>query len=348
MNTEQKQITIKDTKQYNDLPFRGKLAIDDIVEYTIELAAEKNKLEKQVESLSNFHPVQKLKDYIGRPKIWEEEKDMWFGTKKDARGYTIYNPIVTPAQLQEWLDKNEPIYKENVEICKSNLAAQLLAFAFLKKLGLSEEKYDYPTNRSKNKQKMTCAWVGEIKSLFVTSCDYTWNDMGRWVKDETAKINEYFSKKKQEDEKLEREKQSKLKEQEKLAFIIRLIEKYKLNFDVPIPETCQVLSGLLKKNKYLYLAHYLAKNRGDWSDGHSYAESGLSYFVSKPEENYEGVDDAAIYENIQSYISDWQGDGRVFRDCEYNYDYLFQVAKENANELYDDYFKLQELCGNDL
>jgi hypothetical protein len=47
--------------------------------------------------------------------------------------------------------------------------------------------------------------------------------------------------------------------------------------------------------------------------------------------------DRKIYDNILSYISDWQGDGRVFRDCEYNYSVLYGIVSENDSQLYKDF-----------
>lgn len=341
------EVKLKDTKEYQKLPFRGKWAIDNIIEYTMDIAAEKDKLEKQIETLTNFQPAQKLKDYIARPKVWEEEKDNWGYTKKNTSGWAIQKPVVTPEQLQEWLNKNEPIYQENIQICELNKKAQTAAFKFIEKLGIKQKKFDYPSGRSKKKVEITCDWVNEFNNHFITSCSYGWEQDNRWVKEEIEKINKYSLEKKEAENKILKAKETELKNQEKIALIIRLVEKYKLSFNSPIPGANDVLSELIKKNKYLYLAHYLAKNRGDWNDGCSYAETGLDYFVGKPEENYLGENDDAIYENIQKHISNWQGDGRCFRDTEYSYDYLFGIVERNAPELYSDYCKLKDLGGDD-
>jgi hypothetical protein len=74
---------------------------------------------------------------------------------------------------------------------------------------------------------------------------------------------------------------------------------------------------LLKKNKYLRLAYFLEKNRGDWTDGPSYAENGLSGFT------VETLDDHLIFVDINDLIEDWGGDGRCFRDCTWNYGRIY-------------------------
>jgi len=85
------------------------------------------------------------------------------------------------------------------------------------------------------------------------------------------------------------------------------------------------IEATLLKNKYLRLAYYLNKNRNDWSDGHSYAESGLSGFA------VEKQIDSDIYNDISSYIDDgWDGDGRVFRDCKYNYTVLYGMVEDKS------------------
>jgi hypothetical protein len=74
---------------------------------------------------------------------------------------------------------------------------------------------------------------------------------------------------------------------------------------------------LLGKNKYLRLAYYLERNRGDWSEGSDFAEMGLDGF------SIETGDDRKIYEDINGHITNWDGDGRVFRDCTWNYSRIY-------------------------
>jgi hypothetical protein len=84
-----------------------------------------------------------------------------------------------------------------------------------------------------------------------------------------------------------------------------------------------ILEAMFKQDKYLALAYFLEKNRGDWSDGYNYAEQGLGWFtVETPE-------DKEIADEIQAIIDDDDGcDGRNFRDCEHNYDVLYSMVKD--------------------
>lgn len=91
-----------------------------------------------------------------------------------------------------------------------------------------------------------------------------------------------------------------------------------------------ILDAVLAKDKHLRLAHYLALNRGDWSEGCSYAREGLRGFP------IETAQDREIYEDIKGYCSDWDGDGRVFRDCSWSYDRLLSLVPPAIKAEYDE------------
>ena len=93
------------------------------------------------------------------------------------------------------------------------------------------------------------------------------------------------------------------------------------------------MDAIINKNKYLYLAHYLQKNRNDWSEGPNYAEIGLNHFTK------DTLDDLAIYSEIHDLIEDWGGDGRVFRDCNWNYNELFTLVPPDIMEEYKEIMK---------
>jgi hypothetical protein len=91
---------------------------------------------------------------------------------------------------------------------------------------------------------------------------------------------------------------------------------------------------IVSKNKYLCLAYWLEQNRNDWNDGYSFAETGLDSFTIETET------DELIYKDIQSYMDDWGGDGRVFRDCEWNYGVLYGMVEDE--ELMKDFETVQK------
>lgn len=98
-----------------------------------------------------------------------------------------------------------------------------------------------------------------------------------------------------------------------------------------------VRDAIILKDQYLHLAHWMRKNRGDWSDGPEYAKCGLVGFTSRTPEDNE------IVKEMIDLISNWPGDGRCFRDCTWNYNRLFSMANQ---EIIADYEIVSRACGD--
>lgn len=113
-----------------------------------------------------------------------------------------------------------------------------------------------------------------------------------------------------------------------------LANKYELGLDANQDD---ILEKICDQDKYLKLAHGLLKNRMDWYDGPTDANYALGEF------KVETPLDQEIYNSISPYINDWNGDGRIFRDMEWNYDRIFTLVKESNPSLYSDYQKLMEI-----
>jgi len=77
------------------------------------------------------------------------------------------------------------------------------------------------------------------------------------------------------------------------------------------------LTALKNSNKYYVLAKAMEDTRGNWKDGCGSVEDALRTFT------IENDLDQKIYDEIYGLCYDWDRDGRVFRDCEYNYNYIF-------------------------
>jgi len=126
----------------------------------------------------------------------------------------------------------------------------------------------------------------------------------------------------------EREAQKVQAERAKLTLLGALAHKYGTS-----PEGYDILEAMGKKNKYFHLAYWLQRNRSNWNEGPSHAQTGLHGFTVETPEDQE------IYDDIESRITDWDGDGRTFRDSPYGYDFLF--GKVDA-ELMADYESLAD------
>lgn len=130
----------------------------------------------------------------------------------------------------------------------------------------------------------------------------------------------------------EKEAESKLKKQIHELALLRA----KYTPDNPESSTWLIREEILKKNKYLMLGYWLEENRNDWNDGCDLAEHGLDRF------EVESDLDREIYQNIESNCGEeWDGDGRCFRDCQYNYNVLYDLCEDEI--LKSDLDKLKEL-----
>lgn len=111
-----------------------------------------------------------------------------------------------------------------------------------------------------------------------------------------------------------------------------------VKYDLPIEsDEYEILDVILKKDKYLRLAHFMSKNRNNWNDGPYYASVGLDAFKVETDEDHE------IENDISQHIYNWDGDGRIFRDCEWNYNRLFSKVD---SELMKDYNMIEKFCND--
>ncbi|MNX98846.1 hypothetical protein D3C86_1312710 [compost metagenome] len=174
---------------------------------------------------------------------------------------------------------------------------------------------------------MYYSFPSEIRKQIPTQYSVTrLDDLRKSLSEKIKKIwNDEIFKMKQK--RIEKEKAEKEKEQNKKLAL--LLAKY----DLELTDSWGDLEDvIINRNKYLRLAFYLEKNRKDWTSGHDYAETGLSCF------NAESEIDHKIEEDISSCMyENWDGDGRVFRDCAYNYSVLYGIAAEQDPQLYKDF-----------
>ncbi|MCR8641423.1 hypothetical protein NV379_02025 [Paenibacillus sp. N1-5-1-14] len=229
-------------------------------------------------------------------------------------------------------ESEKNIHEENIEKAKVNRSTEKKVFDILKQIGINETYYGYKTSRSRDTSKMYYAFPSEIKKQIPTYySDSKLEDLCKSIIDKVKNIwNDEVNKMKKQ--RLEKEKQEKEKESNKKLAL--LLAKYDLDLTDSWNE---LLDKIIEKNKYLRLAHYLEENRNDWTDGFSFAEAGLRNF------SVENEVDQDIIDNIESHMyEDWDGDGRVFRDCKYNYSIIYGMAAEQDPQLYKDYEIVKE------
>lgn len=247
----------------------------------------------------------------------------------DTEDETALNCLI--AFVEKLAETEYDDHLRNIEKQKINQQTVDQIFKLLKEVGVSDTYYGYKTNRSKDTTKMYYNFPTEIRKQIPTI--YSENRLDEKKKDIIRGIKEIWNKEVGRIREEKRKKEKELQEKENNKKIALLLAKYDLELT---NDWRDLINKIIEKNKYLYLAHYLEKNRDDWSEGYHYATYGLSRF------NIESDLDQKIAVNIQSYIDDWDGDGRVFRDCEYNFSVLYGMAGEQDEHLCKDYFIVKE------
>lgn len=227
--------------------------------------------------------------------------------------------------------KNMPAIEHN-----KKCIAQLTQIMEAAGVASTYQVYELPTSRSRNKQwiKKSAGFVEDLRRTFTVYDAY---DMCVRALDEYEKsINTYEESqiRAMRQEAAELDKQRRVTEG--LKTLALLSAKYSSSMSLSA-----VQDAMFDSDKYLALAHALYKNREDWNDGPHFAQTGLDRFIiSSPH-------DQEIYDSIYNHCQNWDGDGRVFRDTEFNYDYLFGLARPEAVEDYNKLMPLFDILGRE-
>lgn len=248
---------------------------------------------------------------------------------------------ILPQELRDkankWLDECKSIHEKNKPIVENNIKVVAKARAYMESIGLPTQvtRMDYgKTGRAQGKRVSERAgWVVSLDNVPIYQQDISYYII--IYNKIINKANECEQKDKEEKEKKQRAneiiEENRRKQVDYLTSLIKM--------EIPEhTEPADALDLILEKNKYLRLAYFLEKNRNDWNDGCDYAETGLSGFAVESDEDRE------IYKCVAGlYGEGWDGDGRVFRDCKYNYGELYKKVQEEDPELMECFRKISKL-----
>ena len=231
---------------------------------------------------------------------------------------------------EQWKQDCEPALVKNKEIADHNaLQAKRLA-TFMQTLGVRDTytTFEYKTSRSKNKTKMEhkCGWKQDLDRIMPKD---NYQDLCKQIEERGKRIEKHGWEMNKKYEQEQREKEVEMRKQKDQETLALMKAKYVNRADADVGD---VLEAILSKDKYLMLAHWLEMNRLDWNDGYNYAEIGVSQFKVETEQDKE------IVKELEGIIEDGDKsgdiDGRMFRDCKWNYSVLYGMVDE---ELMEDY-----------
>lgn len=235
------------------------------------------------------------------------------GTYKISSTYFNAEDPNAQSTLDAMYANDKETSKKNQAITESNKKVYDALVSLMKNLGFSTVKRGKLVRGRRTEE--TSDWA---QHLYMIPTHDTFN-IDAVYKQYCDRIADVLKKRKDSEAKMAAELKAEERKRAELRLLVELGVKYGQDF----MSTYDAIHHILKKDKYLKLAYYLSKNRGDWTEGPSYAEIGMEGFEVITE------DDALIDKEISDLISDWCGDGRCFRDCEWNYDKLYGMADEN-------------------
>lgn len=253
--------------------------------------------------------------------------------ERSAYGGSNYvpSPEQCRKQVAEWFKLCEPIHSENQEAVRHNASLVALAVAYFHSLGLEDEEVEWSGFGSRRKaRRLPAGWLTSVRLQLGRA------DPWQSVLDTKSRLEADITSREKQQAEAERTKaaQAAAEEKKRKAYAVMgaLCGRYGVE---PESEMSVLLDAIIQKNKYLWLAHYLAKNRSDWIDGTAYAETGLDGFTVVT------ARDKEVAADIGGHIANWDGDGRIFRDCAWNYEALLGIVAAEAAELYADYLKVK-------
>lgn len=272
----------------------------------------------KVDSLYSFPSGYESTSYYGKPTYDTEQKITDVCNKAIRRA----DSILEAAKVQH--EANIPAI-ENNKLIADGISKLMDKFGIYD----SWKTTEYKSYRSKPKETThSQQWSGAVNRYIKTNDEFS--SIERQCNSHKETVEKWRTEKLKELVKLQQLAEQELKQKQATMELARFQVKYDLPAD---SDWNDLLELVLEKNKYLHLAHYLEKNRNDWSDGYWCAKTGLTRFLIESEQ------DQQINDDIQRHIDDWGGDGRCFRDTTWSYDVIYGLVEDET--LMADYQTIQ-------
>jgi len=229
---------MKDSPEYKKLNWH----LRGLIEHTGQLESENAKkiedLNSKIKSLANIQMPAKLKAYLcPQIKVWQEPKWLPYG----GTGEKL--PTYTVEQLEEMLAKDTETYEENLKIIKENQQSFNLACDLMKRFGLQESKQVVTSTRSYKKKTVESGWLLELKSHFNICIGRGESEIKGAYEGLINTVRKYHADIAAAEEIKEAEAKSNIRNQERAALTVKIVDKYKLSdkFTSPIPEVGDLL-----------------------------------------------------------------------------------------------------------
>ena len=224
-------------------------------------------------------------------------------------------PDAAQKKADELYEQDKATRERNQAVAENNKEIKEALIVLMQNLGFAETVRKRKSARSYKTVEEKTAWR-DFVDLIPT--DAWGTQLDRIYKEWCERIERRRAEITAEEVKRTRQAEAEEKKRNEMKVLVTLGMKYGQEFH-SVDDTIQ---KIILKDKYLYLAYYLERNRGDWSDGCGYAQTGLEHF------NIETPADKEIVKEISDICAEFE-DGRSFRDCTWNYSVLYGMADKN-------------------
>lgn len=342
-------------KLENPFKYSEDPSLNRIFDELQRIKLEKEELKAKAQRVSGFEDAFKFK-----PLKSVDISALDFYKLKSLVSYQWNNSVdleklntLTEHTIKKVTEQIESAKAENVQAIEHNLKIQKYIEGVMESLGIGSaySTWELPNSRSKNKKEVrhVAGWLLDLRRVTPKTNIHEAEDKIKRLRESVSGFIQSETKKRAQDkEEQDKEELSELISKHPDIFSVlkeinpdidlkkRLDNREKSRVNSVVRNAIDdCLELILSKNKYLYLAYYLEKNRNDWHEGPDYAQTGLNNFEVAT------AQDQAIYDEINGLISDWEGDGRCFRDCTYSYSFIYGLVVDG--KLLSDLQKLQEL-----
>lgn len=304
------------TEKNNELSLSANYAMKRLTDATADLAAELSRLERALDERSGV--VKQLKDC-----------PLYNIVHKTCRTntYQYRTPDLAKAAAERAFAEAQAIEAENQLICENNKAVLHRISEMIKNAGISSTYSEWSGSGRRAKQvSRKCAWATALAQNVPTTTHWSQTLLSyrAWVEACDRDIRERDEAAKAKSAAAEQER----KALARAVLVAKIAEKYGLDIS---SDQDDVIAELRRRDKYLDLSISMEETRNDWNDGPYAVKVAIRRF------SVDNKTDEAIEEEISNLVENWDGDGRVFRDCHWNYNNLYGMADK---EIMDDYRRL--------
>ena len=250
-----------------------------------------------------------------------------------AYGIEHYSSLAAArADYDRLFAKSKEVAVRNEAIAKRNRDALAAALTYLEALGVPSTYLKLKSSRSYKHVTVDAEWKTALQQSLPTATGFS--AVEERYKSMIRQLDEREAKAKQAEAAIERQRAAEEKKNKAIQVAASMAARYGLEVTAPVDD---VFWKIIESDKYLCLAYWMERNRGDWNEGYHYAEIGLNQFAVEDQRDRE------VSGEISGLISDWDGDGRCFRDCQWNYGKLYEIAAERNAQAIADFQALSEV-----